>query len=127
LLKRLHQEGSVFQAMTDFIFCREDEDPLNPSIVQFHLYDAMDEAQIQRVKGNYGHHIFRHSAGTLLYEKSRDLKRVQGALRHSDMSTTSDIYVHLSDKILNEGSEILATEILENCDLPVTQEREMVS
>jgi integrase len=122
-----HQESSVFQAMSDFIFCRKDGDPLNPSVVRFHLYDAMDNAGIDRVKGKYGHHIFRHSAGTLLYAKSRDLKLVQGTLRHADISTTSDIYVHLSDKILNEGSEILATEILGSCDLPVTQEGEMAS
>jgi integrase/recombinase XerD len=78
-------------------------------------------------EGKYGHHILRHSAGTLLYEKSRDLKLVQGTLRHADISTTSDIYVHLSNKILNEGSEILAAEILGNCDLIVTQESKMVS
>jgi site-specific recombinase XerD len=87
----------------------------------------MDKAGINRVKGKYGHHIFRHSAGTLLYEKSRDLKLVQGTLRHNDISTTSDIYVHLGDEVLNEGSQILATEILGNRDLFVTQKSEMVS
>jgi site-specific recombinase XerD len=95
--------------------------------VRKHLHKAMDEAGIERVKGKHGHHIFRHSAGTLLYAKSRDLKLVQGTLRHSDISTTSDIYVHLGDEVLNEGSEILATEILGNGDLTVTQESKMVS
>ena len=37
---------------------------------------------------------------------------MQGALRHSDISTTSDIYVHLGDGVLGEGSEILTTEII---------------
>lgn len=74
----------------------------------------MKKAGIQRVKGMYGYHIFRHSAGTLLYEKSRDLKLVQGALRHADISVTSSVYVHLRNKVLNEGSEILANEILGN-------------
>jgi site-specific recombinase XerD len=92
-----------------------------------HLYAAMETAGIIREKGKYGHHIFRHSDGTLLYARSRDLKLVQGTLRHADVSTTSDIYVHLSDKILTEGSEILAAERLGNCDLFVTQESEMVS
>jgi len=122
-----HQETSDFQETKDFIFSSLDGRPLEPSSVRNHLYEAMDKAEITRVKGKYGPHIFRHSAGTLLYEKSRDLKLVQGALRHSDISTTSDIYVHLSDEVLNEGSEILAAEILATCDLFVTQESEMVS
>jgi hypothetical protein len=55
------------------------------------------------------------------------LKLVQGRLRHSDISATSDIYVHLGDKVLREGSEMLTGESLVNCDLFVTQNREMVS
>jgi integrase len=80
----------------------------------------MDKAGIERVKHKYGYHIFRHSAGTLLYIKSRDLKLVQGTLRHADISITSDIYVYLDDTVLNEGAELLAAEILTNCDLFVT-------
>jgi len=87
----------------------------------------MDKAEIKRVKSKYGPHILRHSAGTLLYEKSRDLKLVQGTLRPGDISTTSDIYVHLGDEVLKEGSEILAAEILATCDLFVTQRSNMVS
>lgn len=87
----------------------------------------MDKAGIERVTRKYGYHIFRHTVGTLLYTKSRDLKLVQGTLRHADISITSDIYVHLDDAVLNEGAEILAAEILINCDLFMTQRSEMVS
>jgi integrase/recombinase XerD len=87
----------------------------------------MKDVGIKGEKYKYVYHIFRHSAGTLLYQKSRDLKLVQVTLRHSDISTTSDIYVHLGDEVLREGSEILATEILTNCDLFVTQKSEKVS
>jgi hypothetical protein len=52
---------------------------------------------------------------------SCDLKLVQGTLRHADISTTSDIYVQLGDKVLREGTEMLTEEILKNCDLFVTQ------
>jgi site-specific recombinase XerD len=92
-----------------------------------HLYETRDKAGIKRVRGKYGPHIFRHSAATLLYEEPRDLKRVQGALGHSDISTTSDIYVHPGDEVLSVGWEILAAEILATCDLFVTRESEMVS
>jgi hypothetical protein len=56
----------------------------------------------------------------MLYAKSRDLKLVQGTPGHADISTTSDIYVHLDDKIIGEGMAILAREISgeksANCD-----------
>lgn len=109
------------------MFCQADGQPLSYRVCLDHLQKALKESEITRERGKHGFHIFRHSAGTLLYEKSRDLKLVQGTLRHSDISTTSDIYVHLSDKVLREGSEILTEEILINCDLFVTQKSEMVS
>lgn len=122
-----HRRQSAFQADTDFIFYRADGRPLNANVVRRLLYKAMDAAEIKRVKGQYGFHIFRHTAGSLLYAKSRDLKLVQNTLGHSDISTTSDIYVHLDDKVMSEGTEILAGEILGKRDLSVTHESEMVS
>jgi site-specific recombinase XerD len=122
-----HQTASAFQETDDFIFCQKDGSPLKISSIRNHLYAAMDKAKIKRVKSKYGPHILRHSASPLLYEKSRDLKLVQGTLRPGDISTTSDIYVHLGDEVLNEGSEILAAEILATCDLFVTQTSSMVS
>ncbi len=71
----------------------------------------------------------------------KTLKEIDSGLQHigttskqtgADMDKAfefvkSDIYVHLGDKILSEGSEMLAEEFLTNCDLFVTQKSEMVS
>jgi integrase len=122
-----HKKRSSFQAKDDFIFCRSDGRPLNPTALRNHLYKAIDGLEIERVSGKFGYHIFRHSAGTLLYAKSRDLKLVQGTLRHADISTTSDIYVHLDDVVLGDGTKILTDEILGICAPTVTQESKMVS
>jgi hypothetical protein len=62
----------------------------------------------------------------LLYEKSRDLQLLRGTLRHTDISTASDLNVHLGNEVLGEGIEILAAEIVANGDLFVTQARKMV-
>jgi site-specific recombinase XerD len=121
-----HRERSSFQSDEDFIFCQPDGQ-VSYRVYRNHLRLAMNKIGIEGEKYKHGFHIFRHSAGTLLYEKSRDLKLVQGTLRHSDISTTSNIYVHLGDEVLREGSEVFATEILTNCDLFVTQKSEMVS
>lgn len=126
-LLQTHKSQSTYQKAMDFVFCSVDGDPLNEAILRKHLYQAMDRTKIERTDRQFGFHIFRHSAGTLLYEKSRDLKLVQGTLRHADISTTSDIYVHLSDKVLNEGTIVLAEEILQDCDRIVTESSEMVS
>ncbi|MEW6208719.1 MAG: tyrosine-type recombinase/integrase [Acidobacteriota bacterium] len=118
-----HAERSEWQAATDFIFCRPDGRPLNSSALRNHLYKAMDKAKIERVRWQYGFHIFRHSAGSLLYARSRDLKLVQSTLGHTTISTTSDIYVHLDDKVIGEGTEILAEEILGNRVQTVSKKR----
>jgi integrase len=91
------------------------------------LHQAIEAASIVRERGKHGFPILRHSAGTLLYEKTRDLKLVQGALRHREISTTSDIYVHLDDKVWCEGTEMLTDEILANGDLFVTLKSKMAS
>ena len=122
-----YRSNASFASDSDFILCRVDGQPLCYTLCLKHLHRAMEESKIKQEKGKHGFHIFRHSAGTLLYEKSRDMKLVQGTLRHSDISTTSDIYVHLSDQVLSEGSEILTEEILTNCDPTVTQKSKMVS
>lgn len=122
-----HRDKSKFQAATDYIFCRPDGTPLSASLLRTHLYQAMDKSCIKRESRKFGFHIFRHTAGTLLYARSRDLKLVQGALGHSNISTTSDIYVHLGEAVVQEGALMLAEEILSKCDLTVTQKSEMVS
>jgi integrase len=126
-LLQSHRETSRFHSEDDFIFCRTDGRPLNPSALRNHLYQAMDALKIQRVKGKFGHHILRHSAGSALWKKTRDLKVVQSTLRHADVGTTSGIYIHLDEEVLAEGPEILDREILANCTLFAPKESRLVS
>jgi integrase len=86
-----YRQQSSFQTADDFIFARRDGQPLSDISVRRHLYKAMEATGIKREKFTHGFHIFRHSAGTLLYDKIRDLKQVQTVLRHSDISTTADL------------------------------------
>jgi integrase len=123
----VHRDKSKFQSPSDYIFCRPDGQHLYTSALSSHLHKAMDRAGIKRETSKFGFHIFRHTAGTLLYTRSRDLKLVQGALGHSNISTTSDIYVHLHDPVVAEGALMLAEEILSKCDLTVTKNSRMVS
>lgn len=92
----------------------------------------MDAAGIHRKKGQYGFHIFRHTAGSIINAKTRDLKLVQETLGHSQIVTTANVYVHLDETAIGEGTEVLAREILGELDCQVTnvfvtQTSEMVS
>jgi integrase len=126
-----HRQRAAFKDEEDFIFCRPNGEPLHDTTMRNRLYRAMKATGIPRVKGKHGYHIFRHTAASLLYAKSRDLKLVQGLLGHANLSTTSNTYVHLDGATVAEGTEILTEVILgdflPSCDLTVTQVSEMVS
>jgi integrase len=102
---------SNFQALDDFIFCRPDGSPHNPATLRNHLRVAM-MLVVDWQPRKFGFHIFRHSAGTLVYNQSRDLKLVQGTLGHSNIQTTANIYIHQSEAVRAEAGEYLASEIL---------------
>lgn len=126
-----YKAQSGFAADGDFIFSRADGSPLLQTSIRRTLYRAMDAAGIKRGKRTHGFHVFRHTAGSLMYARSRDLKLVQGALGHSGIAVTSDVYVHLDGERVAEGTEMLAEEILgdflANGDLTVTEQSKMVS
>lgn len=42
-------------------------------------------------------HAFRHACGSLLFANGKSLKQVQGWLRHSQLSTTMNVYLHQVD------------------------------
>ena len=48
-------------------------------------------------------HVLRHTAGTLLYDATKDLRLVQETLRHTDPKTTAK-YAHVHDKLANRAT-----------------------
>lgn len=42
-------------------------------------------------------HMLRHWCGTKMYEEKRDLVEVRNVLRHSDIKTTANYYIHKND------------------------------
>jgi integrase len=106
------QESSGFNSPEDFIFCKLDGASLDPDYLRREvLYPAMDRAGIKRGDRTHGFHILRHTAASLLHEKTNDLKGVQQFLRHSQIGTTADIYVHQSSTVVRKASELLANEL----------------
>jgi integrase len=81
----------------DFVFCKEDGSPLNPDVLRRDvLYPTLDRLGITRNRRAAGFHTFRHSAATIVNQKTGNLKLVQKLLGHSNLSTTADVYTHTS-------------------------------
>ena len=75
------------------------------------LYPVLEAAGIKRKARENGFHAFRHAAGSILYEITRDIELVKRFLRHCRISTTSDIYVHPLG-LTNEATAAMANVFL---------------
>ena len=54
--------------------------------------------------GESGFHTFRHSAASILNERTGNLKLTQKLLGHSNISTTADGYTHISEETEREAA-----------------------
>lgn len=107
-----HRESTEWRGQEDFIFCRSDGRPLDPDYLREQiLYPVLQAAGIRRKARENGFHAFRHAAGSILYEITRDIEMVKRFLRHSRISTTSDIYVHPLG-LTSEATEAMANVFL---------------
>lgn len=91
------KRNSNYSGPDDFVFCTDDGSPLNPDVLRRDvLYPTLDRIGIARTRRASGFHTFRHSAATILNQKTGNLKLVQKLLGHSNLSTTADVYTHTS-------------------------------
>jgi len=92
----------------DFLFGKPDGTPLSPDVLRRDvLYPALDRLRIPRLKGASGFHAFRHTSASVMEEKTGRLKAVSEFLRHSNIGTTGDVYVHPSSESKREAVEAL--------------------
>lgn len=50
-------------------------------------------------------HDLRHTAATWMHGQGVDMKAIQGALRHTQLSTTSEVYTHLTVEVQTKAAE----------------------
>ncbi len=107
-----HLSGSAWTEPDDFVFCRSDGSPMDPNYLRKKvLYPALRAAGIEPGARSHGFHLFRHSAGSIIHSMTGDIKLAQEQLRRTQMSTTSDTYVHVECKVSERASEALAKAI----------------
>src|SRR5580704_8713284 len=81
------------------------DDDGNPDVLRKDvLYPILDMLRIPRSSGASGFHTFRHSAASILNERTGNLKLVQKLLGHSTVDMSANVYTHTSDESEREAA-----------------------
>lgn len=93
------------------VYCRPDGQPLRPERVLRHFYDLTAAAGVPRIRV----HDLRHLAATIMIASGVPLAMVSKTLRHSTLSTTVDIYGHLTRQAAQDAVDATA-KALDNAE-----------
>ena len=85
---------------TEYVFSTKTGGKLNPRDVREMVYTYTKKAEISDKE--VSPHTFRHTFASDLLKSTNNLRKVQKALGHSDISTTQ-IYTHIVDEELEEA------------------------
>ena len=89
----------------DFVFTTAAGRPLDSRNLTTDFQEELARAGLPRIRW----HDLRHTTATLLLEGGEDLGVVSRILGHSDYSTTSDVYAHLSRRMLGRAASHVET------------------
>ena len=101
-LKKRRGEGTFD---TDPLFVSRNHKRLSVRAIQRALDKWIVEAGIQ---AKYSPHALRHSFGTELFSRCKNIRLVQDLMGHSDISTTM-FYTHVTKAEMNDAVELLTT------------------
>ncbi len=115
-----HRAGSRHSDPDDYVFGNPVGRPVSPDFLRMQvLYPALERAGIPRVRRGSGLHLFRHTAASLVHRHTGSLKFAQALLRHARVSTTANVYTHVSASESRGVAQALEDAIFANCALPV--------
>ncbi|SDM27812.1 tyrosine-type recombinase/integrase [Halarsenatibacter silvermanii] len=84
----------------DLVFTTKTANQLGPRNVRSMVYNYAEKAGT--TEKDISPHTFRHTFATDLYRRTKNLRLVQKALGHADISTTQ-IYTHIVDEEMEEA------------------------
>lgn len=100
---RGHAHSDPSDPFAGLVFCRPDGRPLRPHTVLDRLRQLSQEAGAPRVTV----HDLRHLAATITITAGVPLTVVSKTLRHSTLSTTANIYSHLTQQAAREAVDTI--------------------
>jgi integrase len=89
------------------VFCRPDGQPLRPEYVLRHFYGLIAAAGLPRIRV----HDLRHLAATIMITSGVPLASVSKVLRHTTLSTTVNIYGHLTRQAAQDAVDATAAAL----------------
>ncbi|WP_314612589.1 site-specific integrase [Streptomyces stackebrandtii] len=95
--------GDPDDPFAGLVFCRPDGRPLGPHHVLDRLHQLSEEAGVPRITV----HDLRHLAATITISAGVPLTVVSKTLRHSTLSTTANIYSHLTRQAAREAVDTI--------------------
>lgn len=95
--------------VSDYVFTKENGEPYFPDYPSKRLHKVLQANNLPHIRW----HDLRHSCASILIEKGWNLKDISEWLGHSDISTTMNIYGHISIRHKKEISKELCG-LLEN-------------
>ncbi len=93
--------GTSYKKELDLVFCHGDGSPLSPKVFYNQYKTLLDRAGLESISL----HALRHTAATLMLEAGIPAKTVQEILGHSSISTTLDVYGHVTPKMQNDAAQ----------------------
>ncbi|WP_405597996.1 MULTISPECIES: tyrosine-type recombinase/integrase [unclassified Streptomyces] len=98
-----HTRSNPADPFAGLVICRPDSRPLGPHLVLDRLHRLSDEADVPRVTV----HDLRHLAATITITAGVPLTVVSKTLRHSTLSTTANLYSHLTQQAAREAVDTI--------------------
>ncbi len=89
----------------DFVMVREDGTYISSHTMQHVSWVATHKLGFSK----FDYHSLRHTHATILAEKGASPKYVQHRLGHKNIQVTMQIYQHLTEKMSEEGAQLLET------------------
>lgn len=91
----------------DLVFTRRHGQPLRPEYVLRRLYQLTDDAGLPRVRV----HDLRHFAATTMLSSHVQVAMASKTMRHSALSTTTEIYGHLLRHVAHQAVDAIDTAL----------------
>ena len=96
--------SSYCKKYLEYIYVNEIGERIKPAYLTDHFPRVLEKNHMRRIR----FHDLRHSCASLLYAHGVSLKEIQEWLGHSNISTTANIYTHLSfDSKVSSANAIL--------------------
>jgi integrase len=89
------------------VFTRRDGQPLRPEYVLRHLHQRTDQAGLPRIRV----HDLRHFAATTMLASQVPLAMASKTMRHSTLSTTTEVYGHLLRHVAQQAVGAIDTAL----------------